>query len=734
MFFSIPNLRSSVVIECDEPWSLKTKTPPPYSEGKEAVIEFCNRINTEHAMISMYEGMTAEVRVTMDDNVPYRMHGLLVDYDNPLPKDPVEYIRANKPSEFMPTYLATTASGNGRLVWEFEKPILFSNKTHMKEFIKILAKSMKLNKWLGGLDTAALTNWVKYYELGQNWEVIDALSTIPVSHLELWYFKASEEQRFDDTKKITYTIPAEDLAHEVEERFPGRWQGPFVYGARGIRFWDASSDNTTAAVVLPEGMLCYTGNQAFVPWRQLFGAAFVEQFEAEAIADIVTNAAYDGDKFWNRQDNGAWICMSKDDFGQELRVRGKDSRRKPGQMASEIDVIENHIKKNNKVNSALPFLFFPEGIIKHGGKRFLNTSQVKALSPAAPSTDGRMSFTDGRKHFPLIYKLLRNMFATDKNGESDQLTYLLAWLKYAYINALDRTPKPGQAIVIAGPPGKGKTFLSWQIIAKILGGRADASLHLVENDRWTERLLESPVMTIDDSSALTDARSLREFTNKIKRYTANPEIMYEQKYMKAGAVPWFGRIVITCNLDAESLRILPDMDNSTQDKICLFKASDPIINFKDFQTNERIINKELPFFGRFLIDWTYPEECIAGEKRYGVNAFHHPDLFEESRQHGLGMLTEMLEGFLKNYFEMPSHINDNDWTGTALQLFADMTTQYEAMSREMNYRSMSIQLGKMEKAKFNVFKEWRADVKQNIWHIHRHVNGPRKDYSNGRAN
>jgi hypothetical protein len=548
----------------------------------------------------------------------------------------------------------------------------------------------------------------------------------------LWFFKASEGLRFDETKTVSYKIPAEDIAAEIEDRFPGRWQGPFVYGARGIRFWDAAADNTTAAVVMPDGMLCYTGNQAFVPWRQLFGSAFVEQYEADAISDIVSKAAYDGDKYWTQLDNGSWVSWSKEDFCQELRVKGKSSTRQQGQTASEIDVIENHIKKNNKVVAALPFLLHPTGVINYEGKKFLNTSTVKALQPSPPVTEGRMVFSDGRKHFPFIYKLLRNMFVDHEEDQQDQLTYFLSWLKYAYINSLERTPKPGQAIVLAGPPGKGKTFLSWKIISGVLGGRADASAHLVDNDRWTERLLEHPVMTIDDSSALVDTKSLRDFTNKIKRYTSNPEIMYEQKYMKTGSVPWFGRIVITCNLDAESLRILPDMDNSTSAKISLFKASDPIIDFKDFQTNDRVVRQELPLFARFLIDWEYPDECVAPELRYGVKEYHHPDLFEESRQQGLGMLTEMLSGFLNNYFSMASHENDFEWTGTALQLYADIGVQYESMSREMNYKALTIQLGKAVKNGFNIYKEWQPEARQNIWHIHRNLNGEKKEYGNGK--
>ncbi len=729
MYFAIPNLKASVVSPVPEPWTLKTETPPPYADGKTAVVDFCNRVDTKHAMLSMVEGTTAEVRVTMEDNPPFRLHGIMADYDNPLPDNPVEYIKGHAPVEFMPNYLVRTASGNGRLVWEFETPILFSNRLHMKEFMKLLSRNLKLNKWLGGLETEALTNWVKYYELGQEWTAIDALAAIPRSHLELWFFQSATEIKFDTDKRINYKIPIEALAKEVEERFPGRWSGPFEIGARGVRFWDPTADNVTAAKVMPDGMLCYTGNKPFVSWKQLFGAAFVEQYEAASIGDIVENCAYDGREFWIQESEGVWMAWGKEDFAQELRTtHGRDSRRKPGQTASEVDVIENYIKRHRRVKAAFPFLFFPTGIIRHNDANYLNIARTKALPPAPPCTPERMTFADGRTHFPLIYRLLRNMFATGVEGEEEegatQLTHLLAWLKYAYTNALERTPKPGQVIVLAGPAGKGKTFLSWRVISGLLGGHADGSGHLVQGERWTQRVIEQPVMTIDDGTALASYESLKAFTARLKRYAANPAMIFEEKYKAAGEVPWFGRIVVTCNLDAESLRILPDMDSTTMDKICLFKASDPILDFGDWQTNNATIRRELPFFARFMLDWPYPEETVAEEKRFGVRPYHHPDLLEEARQHGLGQLNDLLRGMLDSYFS--TRPDQDYWIGTAAQLYADLSVTNPSATRDMKYASLAPQLGKMAKAGYNVRKVLDMETHQTTWHIARTLFGKGK--------
>lgn len=718
MFYSIPNLRASTVTLVPEPWALETETPPDYSAGKAAVIEFSNQFTTKHAFLSMVEGTTAEVRVTMNDNPPYRLHGIMADYDAPLPESPVDHILQKQQSEFLPTYLVTTAQEQARLIWEFEEPLLWTNKNHMKAFILLLSKHLRLNRWLAGLETQALTNWVKYYDLGKEWAEVDAAARIPKALTSLWFFQAAEKQRFDTSKNMSYKIPMEDLAAEVESRYPGRWRGRFDLGARGLRFWAPEADNETAAVVTEEGMLCYTGGQPFLTWKQLFGSAFVERYEAESMSDIVDNTVYDGQSFYIQVEPNEWKAFSKPDFTQELRVQGKDSTRPRGETCSEVDKIENFIKRNRDVKAALPFLFFPSGVIRHDGQRFLNTSNLRPINPAPPETEPPMPFSEGRTKFPLIYKVLRNMFLQEEGKDDDQLTYMLAWLKYAYVNALNQTPRPGHCVILAGPPGKGKTFLSWQIISGLMGGRADAASHLVDNDSWTERIIQKPVMTIDDSSALTDEKSRRAFTNRVKRYTSNAEMLYNQKYEKTGGVPWFGRIVITCNLDAESLLILPDMDVSTQDKICLFKTSDAKIPFKDWDTNNAAARKELPHFARFLVEWTPPEDVMPPDKRFGIEAYHNSDLFEAARRHGIGEMLEQVGLFMDEYFQL--HPEREHWEGVTTQLIADLSAKFPAC-RSFTYQGLNSQLGKAAAANYRIIKIQDKDSAATRWRIYRNL-------------
>jgi hypothetical protein len=719
MFFTIPNLRSSTVSELPKPWEFKPDTPPPYDD-RNAFIKWRADFGTRHAFISGYEGTSPLVRLTKTDNPVFKMHSLIVDYDGRLPDNAANHVASKPAGEYMPSYVVETAVG-GRLVWLFESPLLLASETQAKEFLKIANKMLRLKGWLPGLDTEALSKPEQYFEVGKAWHAINPDGFIPSANLELWLLKASTGMRFDNDKRLEYVTPIESVAEEVESRYPDRWAGTFALGARGVRFWDPNADNPSAAVVTEEGMICFTGDQAFVSWKQIFGAKFMEPFEASYVAGIVKDSAYDGRSFWLAC-NGRWEEWSKEDFSQELRCRGYDGRKAQGKPASELDIIENMIKKDQRVGRALPFLFFKPGIIAYEGVRYLNTSTVTPAQPSPPVCEGNLLWTDGPIHFPFIHELMMSMFRGEED-DAEQMTGLLAWLRYFYYNSLEGTPCPGHAIVLAGPPGKGKTLFSKAVIGGLMGGHSDAQGHLVDGDKWTERVIDSPVMRIDDSLATSDVVGLRKFSNRIKKYTANAEMAYEEKYRKAGMVPWFGRIIITCNMDAESLRILPDMDMSTKDKISLFKASPAQMKFPDWQSIDKILAHEIPIFARFLVDWTIPEDWIAKEKRYGVVPFHHPELFEESQQHGVGPIIELLTGFMETLQKDP---DKNYWEGTATELHRDLHTYSAETIRAMSTTYLGMQLGKMQKNGFNLYK-FKNKARLNVWRISHQLNKLEKE-------
>ena len=714
-YFSIPNLSAQTVDILDAPWDIVESSDVPRHMNKAEFSLWSTSYSTKHHYLSSLEGMSAQVRIGADNPV-FRMHGVIADYDGIITYDAVEHLLDKPPSEHSPQWHVRTHSNKARLVWHFERPVLLADARHLKNFLRILTKTIKLDRWMAGFDTKAFGNANQYYELGKKWTPVAKDGFIQSAHLLLWLGQAAEGLHFGTRMTGGGEIPMEDIANQVREQFPGRWDGEFRVGARGVRFWDPSADNPTGALVRPEGIQCFTGNSAFVGWRQIFGNNFVDRYETGLMSELIENTAYDGRAYWVKMPHG-WQEMSKEDFAQTLRLKGVDPSRGKGNTFSELDKIEGAIKSARWVTADAPFLYDREDIVTYKGARYLNTARVKCLDPAPP-LNHLMKFTDGRKHFPFLYELLSTMFNAPEDDDFEQLESFLAWLQYFYTNSLRHDPKRGQCIVIAGPAGKGKTLLVKKVLSVLMAGNdengeQDAARLLVEGSAFNDRLMYSPIWRVDDEIPKGDRSTITEFTARIKRYVSDPDTVSEQKFKRARTTPHYGRIVVLCNLDSESMRIMPSTDQSTLDKMCLFRASDHKMQFPDNREVERLCRQELPNFARFLVDWETPEKYIAEAKRFGIKSYHHPELLAEAQAQSVGSEIELLVDFLKEY--KTQYPDKPCWTGTAMTLYSDLTAMNPGAMRFVKPQSFHTKLGLLQTNGFNLTKTREHGVP--TWHL-----------------
>lgn len=708
-------------------------------------MKWAQASHTQGCFLTMAEGTTKEVRISKQNhNGHFGSWGIIADYDAPI-EDSLEVIaqrfRAKPRGEFLPQWLCRTFSGQARAIWEYPKLSMFVNPEHHKYFLQLISKRLKLDKWLPGIDADALNRASQFYEWGREWAPVGGAETrIPEAILDLINYEAAGKAvSLADDDSAHCKIPMEDIAKVVHETYPGRWEGPFVLGARGPRFWDPQAKTKTSAVVTPEGMLCFSGNVPFMSWSQLFGNTFVEGYEAATMSDIINKTAYDGRTYWCKDPNNNWFDVSKEDFRQRLMFQGHSPSKVKGKTYSKIDEIEVIIKETRRVTKAMPFLFFPDDIIWHEGQSFLNTSRARPQEPAnlRDVGDDIGMWSQGPKYYPFIHKLLVSLFAPVAAGtvvdmtntdascealidEAAQMDFLLAYMQFAYVNSYNKTPKPGQCMLLAGTVGKGKTLFLRRVLGALLGGFSEATGHLVDGSQWTEELVANPLMCIDDSLGASDHRRALEFAARIKRYVANASIVYEQKYMKSGKVPWYGRIAITCNLDAESMRIIPQSDISMRDKLMLFKCSEVKIDFPSNDVTEATIARELPYFARFLLEWRTPAHCIASEKRFGVAAYQHPELYDESLRQGYdAILLELLDRYLRvDTIMSKKQTGVKHYVTTMTQLYNDLSTLNPGIMREIKPRQMSICLGNLEKNGYNIQKvrSHKAQVTQ-YWRL-----------------
>lgn len=681
MFFAIPNLVSAAVFQIPAPWEFKSQVPA--LADKSDWQNWCSNADTKHCFFSAVEGVSADVRVAKaSGNDPYALHGLVVDYDGSYADDvlfqkAVAEASCKPPCGHKPAWVGRTFSKHVRAVWLFDRPLLLTPGAHTKELLKVASKALKLDKWFAGYEESAFIDPNHYYEVGADWVSVPH-TPIASSETQLWAYKGAQKLRLGDCPGVT--IPLEKVAAEVEARWPGRWRGPFELGRQGLRFWDPQADNDRAAVVHEDGMMCFTGGKSFVPWRDILGAPFVNQFEIDKIAGVRAFALCDEDEnFWVLRDD-RWTQRSTRAFSQDLRCSGFSSKIGKGETASEIDRVEQDIRNNCAVVKALPFVHMPHGLLLVDGVRYLNTATARCLPPAEGPKVPEL-------HFPWLWQFLQGYFEP-----ADQLQWFLAWLKHFYANGLEQRPRPGQAIVIAGPTGKGKNFMSNGVVGTMVGGFTDASTFLVDGSQWSDEEATRPLMTIDDQLASHDPRKHLRFSAMLKKVVANRTMSVNGKWKARGQVTWLGRVIVTCNLDPESLRILPNLEQSVLDKLSLFKAGPTRTKLEGFDEQQEILRRELPSFCRWLLDWEIPPELRSPDPRFGVLPYHYHELVRASNNATLThMLYELILDFLDDY--KAGHAEEKEWSGSASQLHASLAAYSPLLGARYTLQQLGTSLG-----------------------------------------
>lgn len=699
-WFSIPNLTSTSVNEVADPLKLEPYPWPANLTKDEIHDRIWMSPKCEHHFLSPVEGVAPNVRVSYDTgNLPTKLHGLIVDYDSSALSGTLSAICESAPGPYRPRWACKSIRGNYRIVWDFEDAVLLppSKKATML-FLALLAKRLRLIKWWPGFDVAAY-NPCQYFELGRDWETLPKYDRIPKDTLDLWMWEATKTAQIS-ANKPDQDIPLDEVEREVHSRFPGRWTGRFEPGARGPRFWDPTASNPSAAVVREDGMQCFSGDRGFMSWRDIFGSKWVEQFEASRIKGILERTLHDGQAFWVLDSPEAgWTRMNSQHFTKWLKCAGFDSVKDKGATASDTDRIEVAAITQRHIAAAMPFLYYPHGPMEYRGERVLNTSRVQVMAPA-PATSFENIEEATTQHFPFTWSFL-SQFLDTIDGEPRQFQYLLSWIKHAYMCGFQQKPQPGHALVLAGPASKGKTFLASVLLSRILGGSSDASDFLVKGSQWTDQLAKWPIALVDDEKGSSDYDSHRVFSIMVKRLVASQTIAFNGKWMATGEVAWNGRVIICCNDDAESVKLIPSLDFSIADKISLLRVN--ATSAFRFPANRsetaKILDQELPFFCRFLIDFKYPDELInKQDTRYFLKPFKHPELYSMASTSGNVYATyELLVMFMKQYRQTPGGMENEAWEGTASELHQSMTQflQSSVIGRQ-NPRSLGSQLGLLQ--------------------------------------
>jgi len=698
MLYAIPNLSSQSVFKVD-PWTFVPEVPAAVRATKKDFIDWETKHTTRHCFFSAFEGVLSTVRVDSVSNPPHLMHGIVADYDNHnITSADIDILRTRPVSEWNPAWGSRTFSGGARLVWLFEEPLRVPEHTMMKEFLKLMARKLKLNDQLAGFDKeGSYDKPQQYYEVGVEWRPIGGdVARIPNVSLNCWMFEAGNKVDWSDKR---YRLPIADVAREIESRWPGKWPGEFLLDTRGPRFWDDTASNPTACIVRESGMQCFSGGEPFLPWAKILGQEFVDRYQEKQVGLITAETYFDGKEYWRRDKYGLFQNWGKDDMTTHLRVKyklrgGTTGPAKGNEPGSEIERVLEHIREHNRVKGALPFVHMPSGRLSIAEKQYLNTASAKCLPPADVEVN---TWGEG---FPWLAGYFDAFF-----DPPEQKEWFFSWLQRFYGCALKMQPEPGQALFIVGPTGNGKTLLSDFIVGTMVGGFAEGTNYLLGSSQFTTELTE-PLLTVNDMVAGTDPMRHAKYSAIVKRIVANEWMRFEEKYQKSGRTRWRGRVMVTCNANSYGMQILPNMEQSNLDKVSLLRCRDGETGtvFGPTYVLEPMIAQELPYFCKWLLGFKVPERWV-GTSRYGVESYHQAQLYRHSLQQSSSFtFYELLESFVHSWGAASP--GATHWEGNPTQMLMGMVADDGLRQLAAKYQAnqVAILLGNLKSLGYNLEK------------------------------
>lgn len=611
-FFSLPNLSSDKILDDGDP---RNAGPTPEFEDKAGYREWCNNKSTNWIFFSHVEGMSSRGRITVQ-NEPYMLHGFTADYDSEQThQEALPIILKNMPEGLGPSWISSSFSGHLRLTWEFEEPVFIDQPQLAERFLKQLEKTLKIDKLCAGLDESTF-KLSQYWAAGSDWARIQGGRAIPSRELSLMMLNAAKSVQI---KTEGPTIPIEQVAVEVERRWPGRCDS-FAEGVRVPLFWVEPFEDRVGAQVGEFGMICYStrAGKSFVGWSEILGPEFMRDFQAKRIGAAAENLYFNGKHYFRKDEDGEWKVRTKEDTVMWLKGQGISARASAKKVASEAEEVLLAIQQTHEVAYAAPLVHDNRQIVVVHGDKILNTSRVPLMKPAD---------TGETSEFPWLYSFFNNIW---KEPTKTQRDFFLAWLQHAYKFCLAGRPAQGQAVIIAGPASSGKTFLTSHILGRIFGGASDATEFLMGRTNFNKQDSQVYLWAIDDSKGSISWENKAAFSAALKKHVANPTVRCEAKGVDAVTLPYKGRIVVICNTDRESLNIIPSLNNTIKDKIMLFMWKGWNAKFLPNGGTEEIVAQELPHFLRWLIDWKPPQEVLNDDPRFMINVYHHPDMLDRA--------------------------------------------------------------------------------------------------------
>jgi hypothetical protein len=349
--------------------------------------------------------------------------------------------------------------------------------------------------------------------------------------------------------------------------------------------------------------------------------------------------------YWFENERGEYIRIN--DRSLQLRLRDAGFSREPNRN-EELSPVERetlHIQQSHSVDYAAPLAGYRKGLYLTEGHRILVINSPVLIAPQPGS-------------WATLDLVLSNLLG-------QQTLYAYGWLKVALEFLRDNKRGPGQTLVLAGEHDCGKSLVQ-NLVTVLLGGRsAKPYRYMTEQTSFNSELFAAEHLMIEDEPASSDLRTRRKFGSYIKVVTVSETQSFHAKNRPALTLRPFWRLTISVNIEPHNLLILPELDDSLEDKVILLKATRSPMPMPTRTPGERTafwdtLVRELPAFVDFLLKWDIPEEKRS--ERFGITHYHHPEI--RTAIDAIAPETRMLELIDRTVLRGRSA----PWEGTAAEL------------------------------------------------------------------
>jgi hypothetical protein len=474
-------------------------------------------------------------------------------------------------------------------------------------------------------------------------------------------------------------------------------------------------------------------------WKDIFGKAFVDEYKSVKTSPVVNSFFFFTKKqeFWRFSvSQNKYFPLNLTHTQKTLVGESGLSIKAPGPTElSEVDQAIQYIVNNRHVDSVVPLLYNPHGILRRNCAQglILNTSMTRVIEPGEPFTDPDSATswdcTELLMKCPVIYPYIVALMCETADEYVEwrksklpyskrnlQLNLLLSWLKYFYVNSLALTPKQGHALCLVGVPGTGKSCFVTGLLSPLMGGHTDAKNFFISNEKFSSSVSSSPVLEISDADCSHDYKVRMAYSNRVKGVVANGCLRHEAKFGDAmEALPWLGRIVITANNNAHAITAIPPVDTDTMDKFIFLKTgpvfTDALVDGR-VSENNAAIRSDLPAFARFLTYYKVPEE-LASKPRFGFAAWQHPDILRATASNvSANVVLEALSLiFTDDYIKAAETNGSFSWTGSSSELLQKIQAVSPSIAREIgDSRMLTRNLEMLERAGFKLKSSLRGKI------------------------